>query len=221
MATVTQPQQDLQDWNVLLQGVRARWPQAEEAFVERVKEWLRPVLDRLLPPALRCKCDLDDVTQEVLLVVFSRGLLARPLSTAGAFRALLVKVAHDRLIDLRRHYGWELRHQARQADDWLADVPAARVKPDPTEAGSGQEVSRLPPMPGRCRAIVLLLREGYPKAEILRKLGLRLRTFERALAWLRGHVGRQTSGFSAFSTDARREALPTTPARQRRQPTRF
>jgi RNA polymerase sigma factor (sigma-70 family) len=163
---------------------------AERAFLQ-YEPYLRLVVRRQLPAALRAKFDSVDVVQSVWADVL-QGLREagwRFASTAQ-LQAFLVKATRNRFIDRTRRYRAEEGHERPGRLDQL--VPAHQP---PSEEASANELweRMLALCPPDHRDILRLRRQGHSLREVAERTGLHegsvrriLRTLARQLALQEG-----------------------------------
>ena len=162
---------------------------AERAFLE-YEPYLRKVVRRLLPAALRPKFDSVDVVQSVygdVLAAFREGGMR--FGTPAQLRAFLMKATRNRFIDRARQY-----HAAARLERPLGDVegaagagPAQRLpparQPRPSETAAADELWErlLSAAPPQHHALLRLRRRGASAAEIAAQTGMHEGSVRRAL----------------------------------------
>jgi RNA polymerase sigma factor (sigma-70 family) len=155
---------------------------AEQAFLA-YEPYLRMAVRRRLSGALRSKFDSMDIVQSVWAEVLAGlGEAGWKFADRSHFRAFLVKVARNRLIDRRRHH-----HRAIEKEQALAvmtpeELPKAK-QPRPSEIAQGHELWNR--MLEQCspahREILILKRQGLLLTEISARTGLNEGSIRRIL----------------------------------------
>src|SRR5688572_11983292 len=148
---------------------------AERAFVV-YEPYLRKVVRRLLPGALRPKFDSIDVVHSVygdVLVAFRAGGMR--FGTAGQLRAFLVRATRNRFIDRVRQYQTAARLE-QPMDDAAGERkghPASR-QPRPSELAAAEELwERLLALcPPEHHQLLRLRRQGASASEIAAQVGI-------------------------------------------------
>jgi RNA polymerase sigma factor (sigma-70 family) len=146
---------------------------AERAFVA-YEPYLRMAVRRRLSGPLRTKLDSMDIVQSVWAdVLAGLGDSGWRFADRSHFRAFLVKVARNRMIDRRRQH-----HRAIAKEQALAvmqpdELPKA-PQPRPSESAQGHELwtSMLDHCSPAHREILILKRQGLLMTEIATRTGL-------------------------------------------------
>jgi RNA polymerase sigma-70 factor (ECF subfamily) len=163
---------------------------AEQVFLT-YEPYLRMVVRRRLPAALRARFDSVDVVQSVwadLVQGFRQAGWRFP--NAAALQAFLVKVTHNRFLDrVRRHQpSLEREHAVSLAE--AADRSPSPL-PRPSEVAEADDLweRMLALCPPAHHEVLRLKRQGLPLAEVAARTGLHegsirriLRTLARRLA---------------------------------------
>jgi RNA polymerase sigma-70 factor (ECF subfamily) len=155
---------------------------AERAF-QAYEPYLRMAVRRRLSGPLRTKLDSMDIVQSVWADVLSGvGKSSWRFVDKSHFRAFLVKVARNRLIDRRRQH-----HRAIEKEQALAlltpeEFPRAH-EPRPSEIAQSNELwkSMLEQCSPVHREILILKRQGLLLAEIAAHTGLHEGSIRRIL----------------------------------------
>jgi RNA polymerase sigma-70 factor (ECF subfamily) len=155
---------------------------AERAFAA-YEPYLRMAVRRRLSGPLRAKLDSLDIVQSVWAdVLAGLGEAGWRFADRSHFRAFLVKVACNRLIDRRRQH-----HRAMEKERALAEMapeqwPTAH-EPRPSEVAQGNELWKQ--MLEQCspahREILILKRQGLLLTEIAARTGFHEGTIRRIL----------------------------------------
>ncbi len=155
---------------------------AERAFLA-YEPYLRMAVRRRLSGPLRTKLDSLDIVQSVwadVLAGFRDG--GWRFSDRSHFRAFLVKVARNRLIDRRRRHHRAIENERALAETAPEQLPHDR-EPRPSEIAQGNELWRR--MLEQCspphREILILKRQGLLLAEIAARTGLHEGSIRRIL----------------------------------------
>jgi RNA polymerase sigma factor (sigma-70 family) len=173
---------------------------AEQAFLA-YEPYLRMAVRRRLSGPLRTKLDSMDIVQSVWAdVLAGLGEAGWRFADRSHFRAFLVKVACNRLIDRRRQH-----HRAIEKEQALAvmvpdDLPKAQ-EPRPSEIAQGHELwtRMLEQCTPAHREILILKRQGLLLTEIAARTGLHEGSIRRVLYDLArrlsipGHPGPRSS----------------------------
>ncbi len=170
---------------------------AEQAFLA-YEPYLRMAVRRQMTGPLRSKLDSMDIVQSVWADVLCRYREAGwRFADPAHLRALLVKVARNRLIARRREH-----HRALEQERPLHDITPHELpdtgQPRPSEVAQGHELWEL--MLEKCppdhREILHLKRQGLPLAEIAARTGYHEGSVRRILYDLarRLAVPRRTAG---------------------------
>jgi RNA polymerase sigma factor (sigma-70 family) len=155
---------------------------AERAFVA-YEPYLRMAVRRRLTGPLRTKLDSMDIVQSVWAnVLAGLGDAGWRFADRSHFRAFLVRVACNRLIDRRRRH-----HRAIEKEQALAvmapeELPSAK-EPRPSEIAQGHELwkSMLEQCSPPHREILILKRQGLLLTEIAARTGLHEGSIRRIL----------------------------------------
>jgi RNA polymerase sigma-70 factor (ECF subfamily) len=155
---------------------------AEQAFLA-YEPYLRKVVRRLLPAALRSKFDSVDVVQSVygdVLSAFRSGGMR--FGTVGQLRAFLIKATRNRFIDRVRQYQTATRLEqplALTAPDRLPRSPGPR----PSESAAAEEFwDRLLALsPPEHHRLLRLRRQGATAGEIAAQVGMHEGSVRRVL----------------------------------------
>jgi RNA polymerase sigma factor (sigma-70 family) len=175
---------------------------AERAFVA-YEPYLRMAVRRRLSGPLRTKLDSVDIVQSVWADLLS-GLREAGwrFTDRSHFRAFLVKVARNRLIDRRRQHHRAIERE-RALDEMAPDELPGAGEPRPSEIAQGNELWKR--MLEQCtpahREILILKRQGLLLTEIAARTGLHEGSIRRILCDLarRLSVPRRTSARSSCS----------------------
>jgi RNA polymerase sigma factor (sigma-70 family) len=148
---------------------------------------LRMVVRRRLPAHLRAKFDSVDVVQGAWLDLLD-GLrrLNWHFADAAHFRAFLVKVATNRLVDEIRKHGGKRQQEGSSGSAEPDDFPSPRT-PRPSETVQADDLwRRLEALcaPGH-REILRCKRDGYSLDEIAQRTGMHKSSVRRILYELR------------------------------------
>ena len=155
---------------------------AERAFLA-YEPYLRMAVRRRLSGCLRTKLDSMDIVQSVWADLLSGlGESGWRFADRSHFRAFLVKVACNRLIDRRRQH-----HRAIASEQPLAELAPEQMprahEPRPSEIAQGNELWKR--MLEHCtpahREILVLKREGLLLSEISERTGLHEGSIRRIL----------------------------------------
>jgi len=155
---------------------------AERAFVE-YEPYLRTVVRRLLPSALRSKFDSVDVVQSVygdVLVAFRDGGMR--FGSAAQLRAFLVRATRNRFIDRVRQHGTAARLEVPIGEAPAACLPPS-PRPGPRESAQAAELwERLLALcPPEHRPLLTLRRQGVTSNEIAARVGMHEGSVRRVL----------------------------------------
>jgi RNA polymerase sigma-70 factor (ECF subfamily) len=165
----------------LLDKLNGGDPAAAEAAFIAYEPYLRKVVRRLLPSALRSKFDSIDVVQSVygdVLVAFRDGGMR--FTSPAQLRAFLVRATRNRFIDrLRQH------HTAAHFEQPLATAGADDVSPSPrpSESAAAAELwDRLLALcPPEHHRLLHLRRRGASASEIAAEVGIHEGSVRRVL----------------------------------------
>jgi RNA polymerase sigma-70 factor (ECF subfamily) len=155
---------------------------AERAFVA-YEPYLRMAVRRRLTGSLRAKLDSTDVVQSVWV-----DILAGFRDTGWRFidgthlRALLVRMAYNRLIDRHRKYHQAIERE-RPLDQAFPDELPRTQEPGPSEVFAGEELweRMLASCPPAHRELLQMRRQGLTLAEISARTGLHSGSIRRIL----------------------------------------
>jgi RNA polymerase sigma factor (sigma-70 family) len=175
---------------------------AERAF-QAYEPYLRMAVRRRLSGPLRTKLDSVDIVQSVWADVLSGlGASGWRFTDRSHFRAFLVKVACNRLIDRRRQYHRAIDKERSLADLTPENLPKA-LEPRPSEIAQGNELwtRMLEQCTPAHREILILKRQGLLLTEIAARTGLHEGSIRRILYDLarRLAVPRRTARFSSHA----------------------
>ncbi len=155
---------------------------AERAFVA-CEPYLRMAVRRRLSGPLRTKLDSLDIVQSVWADVLSGlGEAGWRFTDRSHFRAFLVKVACNRLIDRRRQHHRAIEREQALAEVSQEELPKTR-EPRPSQIAQGNELWKQ--MLEQCtpahREILILKRQGLLLTEIAARTGLHEGSIRRIL----------------------------------------
>ena len=176
-----------------LETVLERLGQGDDQAAEQVflayEPYLRVVIRRQLPPAMRCKFDSIDVVQSVWVDVL-HGIRSAGwhFSNTDQLRAFLVKAARNRFIDRLRQHGRALASEQPLTE---TDQAAHSAEPQPSEVAQADELwERLLALcPPAHHELLKLKRQGYALAEIAGRTGLHESSVRRILYDLAHRAG--------------------------------
>jgi RNA polymerase sigma factor (sigma-70 family) len=156
---------------------------AAERALMAYEPYLRMAVRRRLSGALRSKLDSMDIVQSVWADVLSGFRDAGwRFADRSHFRAFLVKVARNRLIDRGRQH-----HRAIQSERTLDETAAEELPkahdPRPSEVAQGNELWKrmLEQCPPAHREVLVLKRQGHYLSEISERTGLHEGSIRRIL----------------------------------------
>jgi RNA polymerase sigma factor (sigma-70 family) len=156
---------------------------AAERALMAYEPYLRMAVRRRLNGALRTKLDSMDIVQSVWADVLSgfRDAGWRFVDRSH-FRAFLVKVARNRLIDRRRQLDRAIQHE-RALDDTAAEAMPSARDPRPSEVAQGNELWKqmIEQCPPAHREVLILKRQGLFLSEIAARTGLHEGSIRRIL----------------------------------------
>jgi RNA polymerase sigma factor (sigma-70 family) len=155
---------------------------AERALVA-YEPYLRMAVRRRLSGALRAKLDSMDIVQSVWADVLSGFRDAGwQFADRSHFRAFLVKVARNRLIDRRRQLDRAIQSE-RPLDETTAEELPKALDPRPSEVAQGNELWKrmLEQCPPAHREVLVLKRQGLFLSEISARTGLHEGSIRRIL----------------------------------------
>ncbi|HKI30586.1 MAG TPA: sigma-70 family RNA polymerase sigma factor [Gemmataceae bacterium] len=172
----------LESLDLLLERLSRGDVAAAEQVVADYEPYLRMLVRRALPTALRAKFDSIDVVQSVWVHVLDAvrdGVWE--ITDRARLRALLVTVARRRLISRYRHHRTALeREQPGGAD---LEVLPARHQPRPSEVAQAGELweKMLALCPPEHHELLRLRRQGLLLAEIAARTGMHEGSVRRIL----------------------------------------
>ncbi len=159
----------------LLQRIRAGDQQAAAELVHRYEDVIRrEVRLRLDDPRMGRLVDSLDICQSVLASFFVKAAVGRDdLEQPGQLIALLVAMARNKVVSLRRKHRAKRRDVSRQAQAGVEEIDPLGSQPTPSRIVEGQELlqevqKRLNPEE---RRIVELRTQGRTWAEVASQLG--------------------------------------------------
>ncbi len=155
---------------------------AERAFLA-YEPYLRMAVRRRLSGPLRTKLDSVDIVQSVWAdLLAGLGEARWQFADRSHFRAFLVKVACNRLIDRRRQYHLAIEREKTLAEIAPHELPRAR-EPRPSEIAQGNELWEQ--MLDQCnpthREVLILKRQGLLLDEIAARTGFHEGSIRRIL----------------------------------------
>jgi RNA polymerase sigma factor (sigma-70 family) len=156
---------------------------AAERALMAYEPYLRMAIRRRLSGALRTKLDSMDIVQSVWADVLSGFRDAGwRFTDRSHFRAFLVKVARNRLIDRRRQHHRAIKSERALEETAPAELPGAR-DPRPSEIAQGNELWKqmLEQCPPAHREVLILKRQGLYLSEIAARTGLHEGSIRRIL----------------------------------------
>jgi RNA polymerase sigma factor (sigma-70 family) len=156
---------------------------AAERALAAYEPYLRMAVRRRLSGALRTKLDSMDIVQSVWADVLSGFRDAGwQFADRSHFRAFLVKVARNRLIDSRRQLDRAIQRE-RPLDETAAEELPKAVDPRPSEVAQGNELWKrmLEQCPPAHREVLVLKRQGLFLSEISARTGLHEGSIRRIL----------------------------------------
>jgi RNA polymerase sigma factor (sigma-70 family) len=154
---------------------------AEHVFLA-FEPYLRKVVRRMLPPALRSRFDSADVVQSIWADLLSGFRSARwHFNNVAHLRAFLVRVTHNRFIDRIRQAG-----PAGRVGPLTAAEGVPGREPRPSECVQAEDVweKLLALCPPAHREVVLLRRQGLSRAEVAARTGMHEGSVRRILRGL-------------------------------------
>jgi RNA polymerase sigma factor (sigma-70 family) len=181
------------EFEQLMQRVRAGCPEAAREVFERYSEHVRRVVRRWLHHRLRPQYDSLDFIQSVWTSFFRVPAQRYTFRTADELIGFLSRVAYFKVIDVfRRRLQTDKHHGARE-DPFPANKeggtiePAAVRQPTPSQLAIAQEhwerlLQGQPPQV--CRALEML-RRGHTHREVADCLGVTPKMIQRLLQSLR------------------------------------
>jgi RNA polymerase sigma-70 factor (ECF subfamily) len=155
---------------------------AERAFLA-YEPYLRMAVRRRLSGPLRSKLDSMDVVQSVWAdVLAGLGEKGWRFADRTHFRAFLVKVACNRVIDCRRRHGRAIERERTLNEIRPDELPRAH-EPRPSEIAQSNELWKrmLEDCPASHREILVLKRQGMLLGEIADRTGLHEGSIRRIL----------------------------------------
>ena len=155
---------------------------AEQAFLA-YEPYLRKVVRRLLPSALRAKFDSIDVVQSVygdILATFRAG--GTRFATVAQLRVFLIKATRNRFIDRMRQYQTAARREQHIDETDPAHMTISQ-QPRPSESASAHELwERLLALcPSEHHPILRLRRDGASAGDIAAQVGMHEGSVRRIL----------------------------------------
>jgi RNA polymerase sigma factor (sigma-70 family) len=156
---------------------------AAERALLAYEPYLRMAVRRRLSGALRTKLDSMDIVQSVWADVLSGFRDAGwRFADRSHFRAFLVKVARNRLIDRRRKLERAIQSE-RPLDETAAEELPKALDPRPSEVAQGNELWKrmLEHCPPAHREVLILKRQGLFLSEISARTGLHEGSIRRIL----------------------------------------
>ncbi len=197
---------------------------AERAFLA-YEPYLRMAVRRRLNGPLRSKLDSMDIVQSVWADVLSGiGESGWRFADRSHFRAFLVKVARNRLIDRRRQHHRAIEKERTIAGMDPEELPRAH-EPRPSEIAQGNELWKeiLEQCTPAHREILILKRQGLLLTEIAARTGLHEGSIRRILYDLAqagrsspngrsGHERGPGGGIRHVIVDRRRSGFASPPA---------
>jgi RNA polymerase sigma factor (sigma-70 family) len=156
---------------------------AAERALMAYEPYLRMAVRRRLSGALRTKLDSMDIVQSVWADVLSGFRDAGwRFADRSHFRAFLVKVARNRLIDRRRQLQRAIQSE-RALDETAAEELPTAHDPRPSEVAQGNELWKrmLEQCPPAHREVLILKRQGLYLSEIANRTGLHEGSIRRIL----------------------------------------
>jgi RNA polymerase sigma factor (sigma-70 family) len=156
---------------------------AAERALMAYEPYLRMAVRRRLSGALRTKLDSMDIVQSVWADVLSGFRDAGwRFADRSHFRAFLVKVARNRLIDRRRQLQRAIQSE-RALDETAAEELPTAHDPRPSEVAQGNELWKrmLEQCPPAHREVLILKRQGLYLSDIANRTGLHEGSIRRIL----------------------------------------
>jgi RNA polymerase sigma factor (sigma-70 family) len=156
---------------------------AAERALMAYEPYLRMAVRRRLSGALRTKLDSMDIVQSVWADVLSGFRDAGwRFADRSHFRAFLVKVARNRLIDRRRQLQRAIQSE-RALDETAAEELPTAHDPRPSEVAQGNELWKqmIEQCPPAHREVLILKRQGLFLSEIAARTGLHEGSIRRIL----------------------------------------
>jgi RNA polymerase sigma-70 factor (ECF subfamily) len=156
---------------------------AAERALTAYEPYLRMAVRRRLSGPLRTKLDSMDIVQSVWADVLSGFRDAGwRFADRSHFRAFLVKVARNRLIDRRRQLERAIQRERALDETAAEEMPRAR-DPRPSEVAQGNELWKrmLEQCPPPHREVLILKRQGLYLSEIAARTGLHEGSIRRIL----------------------------------------
>src|SRR5688500_2114745 len=155
---------------------------AERAFVA-YEPYLRKVVRRLLPAAMRPKFDSADVVQSVcgdVLTAFRNGGMR--FASVAQLRAFLVRATRNRFIDRVRQNQTAVRREQRLGDTQPGALPRS-AQPRPSESAAAAELwDRLLALcPPEHHRVLAMRRAGASAGEIAAHVGMHEGSVRRVL----------------------------------------
>jgi RNA polymerase sigma-70 factor (ECF subfamily) len=179
---------DRNEFNALLQRMRAGEPDAARELLERYGRHILYVIRRRLDQKLRSKFDSVDFLQDVWASFFTQPPEKHHFDSPEALFAYLTAMARHKVADAARQRLIYQKHNVNREHSldgsyrWQAQgVPAPC--PTPSEEVSGQEQWErlLEGRPQLQQRILTMLRQGHTHAEIAGALDLNEKTVRRLI----------------------------------------
>ena len=162
----------------------------QDAAREIVEEWgwhLRYVIERNPSHQARALLDSQDIEQSAWGSFFARLIHLRGRQTPEDLLRLLKIVAHNKTVEKNRHFERQKNdRRGVQSLEQLGAVDEEQLvsrEPGPQQAAMAEEWwdRLLEGQPDHYRQILLLLRQGYTRAEVAQMLRLNEKTVRRVL----------------------------------------
>jgi RNA polymerase sigma-70 factor (ECF subfamily) len=156
--------------------------QAIEQVFRAYEPYLRMVVRRQLPSALRAKFDSIDIVQSVWADVLDGLNDARwSFQDTAHLRAFLVRAARNRLIDRQRKQLAAGRHEQALSQTAIECVAASEARPSQTVVADDLWRQMVQMCPPQHREILALKRDGASLDEIAAQSGLHKSSVRRIL----------------------------------------
>ena len=181
---------------------------AERAFVA-YEPYLRKVVRRLLPAAMRAKFDSVDVVQSVcgdVFAAFREGGMR--FGNVAQLRAFLVRATRNRFIDRVRQNQTAVRREQRLGEVEPATLPGS-MQPRPSESAAAEELwERLLALcPPEHHLMLRLRRQGASAGEIAAQVGMHEGSVRRVLRDLSVRLACRPTGGAPGATATPAEAV--------------
>ena len=181
---------------------------AERAFVA-YEPYLRKVVRRLLPAAMRAKFDSVDVVQSVcgdVFAAFREGGMR--FGNVAQLRAFLVRATRNRFIDRVRQNQTAVRREQRLGEVEPATLPRS-TQPRPSESAAAEELwERLLALcPPEHHRVLRLRRQGASAGEIAAQVGMHEGSVRRVLRDLSVRLACRPTGGGPGATATPAEAV--------------